>query len=39
VWGDPVDEFTVPAVPKVIFESMMPPPPREDELVVPDRKK
>lgn len=39
VWGDPVDDFTVPAVPKVIFESMMPPPPREDELVVPDRKK
>lgn len=38
-WGDPVDDFTVPAVPKVIFESMMPPPPREDELVVPDRKK
>lgn len=38
-WGDPVDEFSVPAVPKVIFESMMPAPPREDELVVPDRKK
>ena len=38
-WGDPVDEFEVPQVPKVCFESMMPAPARDDELVVPDRKK
>jgi hypothetical protein len=38
-WGDPIDDFTLPAVPRVIFETMMPAPAREDELVVPDRKK
>ena len=38
-WGDPIDDFTLPAVPRVIFENMMPAPAREDELVVPDRKK
>lgn len=38
-WGDLVEDFEVPSVPRVIFESMMPAPPREDELVVPDRKK
>lgn len=38
-WGDPTAEFHVPAVPRVSFESMMPAPPREDELVVPDRRK
>lgn len=38
-WGDPIDDFTLPAFPKVIFESMMPAPARDDELVVPDRKK
>jgi hypothetical protein len=38
-WGDPVDDFEVPGVPRVVFESMLPAPPRGDELVVPDRRK
>lgn len=38
-WGDPVGDFEVPDVPKVVFESMLPAPPRGDELVVPDRRK
>ncbi|MCM2316216.1 MAG: hypothetical protein NDJ92_13800 [Thermoanaerobaculia bacterium] len=38
-WGDPVGDFTRPAFPRVIFENMLPAPAREDELVVPDRKK
>ena len=38
-WGDPTGDFAVPQVPRVIFETMMPAPPRENELGVPDRKK
>ncbi|MGK2858856.1 MAG: hypothetical protein ACSLFQ_16785 [Thermoanaerobaculia bacterium] len=38
-WGDPVDDFLVPAVPNVVFESMLPTPSGENEIVVPDRRK
>lgn len=37
--ADPVEEFEVPPVPVVVFESMLPAPLRGDELVVPDRRK
>jgi len=37
--GDPFTDFEVPDVPKVVFENMLPAPPRGDELVVPDRRK
>jgi len=38
-WGEPFTDFEVPEVPKVVFENMLPAPPRGDELVVPDRRK
>jgi hypothetical protein len=38
-WGDPFTDFDVPDVPNVVFENMLPAPPRGDELVVPDRRK
>lgn len=38
-WGEPFADFEVPEVPRVVFESMLPSPPRGDELVVPDRRK
>ncbi|MBI2213773.1 MAG: hypothetical protein HYU52_09010 [Acidobacteria bacterium] len=38
-WGGAASQLEVPRVPKVVFESMLPSPPRGDELVVPDRKK
>jgi len=38
-WGEPFTDFEVPEVPRVVFENMLPAPPRGDELVVPDRRK
>lgn len=38
-WGEPFAGFEVPDVPKVLFENMLPAPPRGDELVVPERRK
>ncbi|MFA6955095.1 MAG: hypothetical protein WC538_04400 [Thermoanaerobaculia bacterium] len=37
--GEPFTDFEVPDVPRVVFENMLPAPPRGDELVVPDRRK